>query len=436
MNLIEKAGRFWRGFRDDVERWTFLRSVAGMVLLRFSGVFLAFLSSMVMARMLGAQNYGLYAYIMAIAAVLSLPAALGLPQYLIREGAARMERVLWLRGWADRKVISAGMLMAFLMLLVAWFISDAESRLLFTLAALVPLLSALSEVRRSLLQANGLIVKSQLAALLLVPMVILIGLAVLWRLKARVEVWEVMALTVSAAVLPYLINGLQLRSVIAAVDGPRSTSQHTVSIRAAMRFMWLGALYLLLSRIDLIMLGLLSNNSDVGVYAVASRAADLVPLFLLASNMVIAPRIAKLYWDDELEKLQGLLTATMKLVVCASLPLVFLLFFAAGWLLPLFYGETYAHGALVLRLLVVAQFILVLGGPLGTTLEMTGNETACLTAMAWVVALSIVLNALLIPKFGSNGAAVATCVSVIVGRVLLWQKVRQLVLLRSTAWGG
>lgn len=435
MSLTEKMGRFWRDLRGDAERWAFMRSAAGMVLLRVAGVLLAFLTSMLMARTLGTQGYGSYAYVMAIAAVLSLPAALGLPQYLVREGANRTAGVLWLRRWADRKVMAAGALMALLMLLAAWFASDAERRHLFALAAFVPLLSALSEVRRSLLQANGLVVRSQLAGLLLVPLTMLIGVTALWHFNTRVEVWAVMVITAAATILPCLVNGLQLRSVIAAGGGGSSVRSPAVSTRAAMRFMWLGALYLLLSRTDLIMLGILSSNANAGVYAVASRAADLIPLVLVASNMVIAPRIAKLYRDNELEKLQTLLNATMKVVVCASLPLVLLLFFGAGWLLTLFYGEAYADGALVLRLLVVAQFILVLGGPLGTTLEMTGNEKSCLVAMVWVVTLNILLNALLIPKLGANGAASATCVSVIVGRVLLWRKVRQLVLLRSTALG-
>lgn len=435
MSSIEKARRLWRELREGAQPRGFARSVAQTILLRLAGVLLAFLSSMLMARMLGAHGYGVYAYVMATAAVLSLPAALGLPQYLVREGAGRMRGVSWLRRWADRRVMVAGALMASPLLLAAWLSQDAERRCLFALATLVPLLTALAEVRRSLLQANGLVVRSQLAASVFVPSGMLIGLAVLWWLNTQVEVWEVMALTVAVAMLPSLINGFQLRTVIAAVGDAGLTSRPTVSLRAAMRFMWLSTLYLLLSRADLIMLGLLSSSSNAGLYAVASRAADLVALLLVASNMVIAPMVAKLHRDDELQKLQELLTVTMRFVVCASLPLVLLLFFGAGWLLPLFYGDAYADGAVVLRILVVAQFVLVLGGPLGTTLEMTGNENACLMVIGWVVVLNVVLNALLIQSFGAAGAAVATCLSVIVGRVLLWQRVRRLVLLRSTAWG-
>ena len=435
MDFFEKTGRWWRNLHVDAERWSFMRSTITMMLVRIGGVSLAFLSSMVMARLLGAQGYGLYAYVMAIAAVLSLPAALGLPQYLVREATGHMAGALRLRRWADHRVIVAGALMALMMLLAAWFTSDIERRCLFALAALIPLLNALSEVRRSLLQANGLVARSQLAPLLFVPLAMLVGMAALWHFYARIEAWEVMVMTVAAAGLPFLVNGLQLRALLTTAKGRESAHIPAVTTRAAMRFMWLGALYLLISRTDLIMLGIFSGDEDAGVYAVASRAADLVPLLLISANMVIAPRIADLYRNGELEKLQKLLTTAMRLIVIASLPLTLLLFFGAGWLLPLFYGEAYADGALVLRLLVLAQFILVLGGPLGTTLEMTGNEKASLAVMAWVACLNIAMNALLIPVFAANGAAVATCASVIVGRILLWRKVRQLVTLRSTALG-
>lgn len=436
MELIKNLEQIFRSIINDAKRQAFVRSVGGIMLLRLIGVFLTFLSSMVLARILGTQGYGLYSYIIAIVAVLAFLATLGLPQYLVREGAVHKTGTLWLRRWADKKVIIAGVLISLTMMLAGWLNSDIEQRFLFLLAGLIPTLSALSEVRRSLLQANGLVVRSQLSAMVIVPLVMLIGLALMLHVNSQVEAWEVMALTVTAAFIPYLINGLQLRCIIKNLDEIVPEKKPHVSISNAIRFMWLGALYLLLNRSDLIMLGLISSNANAGIYAVASRAADLVPILLIASNMVIAPKIAILYRDGELEKLKKMLTTTIKVVVFASLPLALLLFFGANWLLLLFYGEDYAEGALVLRLLVVAQFIVVLGGPLGTTLEMTGNEKACLIATAWVVILNIILNALLIPKFGGNGAAVASCVSLIIGRILLWKKVRQFVLLRPTARGN
>ncbi len=435
MRIVEKIGRIWCYLHEDAERWALVRSSVAMILVRMCGVFLAFVASVVMARLLGAWGYGIYTHTMAIAAVLSLPAALGVPQYVVREAAGRMGAAAWLRQWADRRVMVAGVLVAVLVLLVAHLATDAGRRSLYFLVAVVPLLGALSEVRRGLLQANGFAVRSQVAPLLLVPLATLVGLALLWCFSASIDVWSVMVVTVVVATIPLLVNGLQLRFVLAMKQPAGAERMPVVATRTAMRFMWLGGLYLLLSRTDLIMLGFLSSDEGTGVYAVASRAADLVPLLLVAANMVIAPRIAKLYREGNMAGLQQVLTVTMKVVILGSLPVVLFLFLGAGWLLPFFYGETYTDGVLVLRILVVSQFILVLGGPLGTTLEMTGHEKASLIVMAWVVSMNVLLNLALIPTFGANGAAAATCVSVIVGRVLYWRKVRRLVLVRPTAVG-
>lgn len=62
-------------------------------------------------------------------------------------------------------------------------------------------------------------------------------------------------------------------------------------------------LYLVNNRADLIMLGSLRGAHDAGIYAVASKAGDLVIFFLMAASMVLSPRIARFYHKSEHERL-------------------------------------------------------------------------------------------------------------------------------------
>ena len=413
-----------------------LRSALAAASVRMGGLVLAFFSSVVCARILGVDGFGRYTYVMAVAGVLSVPAALGMPQYLVREVAGRVEWVEYLRRWADKRAVQAGCALAFIMLSVSFCVDASELRWLFALSAVVPLLTAVAEVRRGLLQGVGMVVLSQVAPLLFVPFIVLLGVLTLNHIFEDVQVWQVMLVTVVASAASLILSDVFLRAGRVIDSRVVSGMAPNVSIVSAVRFMWLGALYLLLSRTDLIMLGVLSSDEDVGVYAVSSRAADLVPLVLAASNMVIAPRIARFYREGRMEEMRKLLSSTMRLVLLGTLPVVLILLVGANWLLVFFYGEAFADGATVMRLLVLSQLVLVLGGPLGTVLEMTGNEKASLQVLMWVVALNAVLNVFLIPHFGSLGAASATCLSVVLGRILLFRKVRTLVSLRPKFFGA
>ncbi|WP_282267229.1 flippase [Stenotrophomonas sp. PS02298] len=435
VKLFEGAGVLRRGLHQGPERGSVLRSVLATTLIRLASIFLSFVASLVMARVLGVADYGIYSYVMAIAALLGVAVALGFPQYLVREASARPEWVLGLWRWADRGVMLAGVGGAALMLLLAWREDSARRGMALALAAVIPMLTALSEVRRGLLQASGLVVRSQAALLLIAPLFMLTGVCWLWQVGSVVDVWQVMLLGVAACAVSLVVTSVLLRRSVRGTEPVDIGDSRVLKVATSIRFMWLGALYMLLSRTDLIMLGLLSNDEDAGVYAVASRAADLVPLLLMAANIVMAPRIASLYRDGELSRLQEFLTSMMRVVVLCSLPLALFLFIGANWLLRFFYGDAYLDGVPVLRLLVVAQFVLVLGGPLGTMLEMTGNEKSSLAVMTWVVLLNVVSNAVLIPPLGASGAAFATCISVVLGRLLLLRKVRALLSVRVTALG-
>ena len=74
-------------------------------------------------------------------------------------------------------------------------------------------------------------------------------------------------------------------------------------------------------------------------------------------------------------------------------------------------------------------------GSLGTILNMVGQERLSLVGVGIALGLNVLLNAILIPRFGANGAAVATGTSLIVRQTLLWYWLRRRLGLRSSAFG-
>lgn len=418
--------------RPDTERGRLVRSAGATVVLKIGGAVITFGASLVYARALQPHGYGLYAYVLAWAGLLTLPAGLGFPLYLVREGAKFPSSLRSLLAWADSRLLVSGLLFG-IMLVCAFFLPQAaDARWLFVVAAPLPLLNNMGDVRAALLHVLGWVARSQWPKFILGPGLTLAVLAGLWVWRGRLYPVELIASIVAAATLTVLINQFQFRRAVREFD---SESMPSVNIKSALPFMWLGMLYMINSRTDLIMLGSIKGAHDAGIYAVAMRAGEVITFVLMAADMVLRARIARLYHDGDYHVLQRLLTAAVRRIALLSAPLAILFIVAANPLLHHLYGSAYADGATPLRILAGAQFLSVLFGSTDHILNMTGHERLTMRAVAVSVLLNIVLNFLLVPPLGIDGAAIATATSLIVWNFLLWFWVRNKLQLHPSVFG-
>ncbi|NNF58889.1 MAG: oligosaccharide flippase family protein [Rhodothermaceae bacterium] len=166
--------------------------------------------------------------------------------------------------------------------------------------------------------------------------------------------------------------------------------------------------------IDTIMVGAFLDETAVGVYDIAFKLAALIIIPLGAVNSIAAPKFAELRQDRmRLQRFIGY--ATTAAALCAA-PLFLLLVAAPGFVLGLF-GPEYVQGATALRIIAAGMLASALAGSVGVFLQMTGRQVAYQVISFIVVVASIALSYVLIPRFGINGAAVATSASLILFNV-------------------
>jgi O-antigen/teichoic acid export membrane protein len=409
-----------------------VRSTAFTTGYKVVATLLAFVASLIYARALGPHGYGLYAYVIACTTIIGTIVSLGLPGYLVREGARQPETISWLCQWADKRVWIAGTIAAML-LACAWFIPQAaEARDLFVVAAFLPLINCLGSIRSASLNATGHVARGQWPAQVAAPALMLVVLASLWILTGRLHPIDLAVVALATACVATAINHWQAKRISSiTLVAPAVTPR----LRAALPFMWLGGLYLLNSRIDLVMLGTMLGAHDAGIYAVAARAAGLVAFVVTAANLALAPRIARLYHSGDHQLLQRMITAASRRVMLATLPAAVALIAAAWWLLDWFYGSAFLSAARPLQILAASELCIVAFGSVGTILNMAGEERRSMAGLAIAVGLNILLNILLIPRMGPTGAAIATGTSRVVAQALLWSWVRYHLKIKPSALG-
>ena len=76
------------------------------------------------------------------------------------------------------------------------------------------------------------------------------------------------------------------------------------------------------------------------------------------------------------------------------------------------FGDGFEEGKNILRILVIAQFIIVLTGSVSLLLSMTGHEKDLKNCALLSGICSIILSLILIPFYGVIGAALATTAAI------------------------
>ncbi|EWT01753.1 hypothetical protein N865_07660 [Intrasporangium oryzae NRRL B-24470] len=183
-----------------------------------------------------------------------------------------------------------------------------------------------------------------------------------------------------------------------------------------------GLVGLLNLRLDFLVLGSMAGPGPLGVYAVASKFAELVKLPALAVTWVTYPRVARQgaagASRDVARQLPWLLG--LGLAVAAALAL------AASPLLPALYGQEFAAAVTPAVIIVAGLVVSPAGGLASGFLLGTRRPGTNSAVLAVGLVVTIVLDLLLIPSQGVVGAAVASAVAYLVTDLTLLGVLRRL----------
>lgn len=173
----------------------------------------------------------------------------------------------------------------------------------------------------------------------------------------------------------------------------------------------------LLQRADIIMLGYFAPAEQVGQYAVIQMVVSLIPIFNSSLNQAIAPMLAGFYADGKMEEMRRLIHQHTRWVVIATLP-VFLIIGLHGNVFIGIFGKGYIVDVPVITLLALAQFIIAALSSAGFMLSMTGKHMVEFYTMLLALMFNILMNYLLIPRYGILGASIATLLAVAAANAL------------------
>jgi len=168
-----------------------------------------------------------------------------------------------------------------------------------------------------------------------------------------------------------------------------------------------GVIGLLNLRLDFLLLGALAGPAALGIYAVASKFAELLRLLPLALTYVLYPRFTSDGPEVARIKARALMPKAGALTLGAAVPLAL----SAGFLLPAIYGAEFIGAVIPAYILLVGLASEGFSSVATAFLYGTGRPGLNSIAMGAGLAVTVVLDLLLVPAHGATGAAVASSVS-------------------------
>lgn len=399
-----------------------VRAISGSFTLSLTATGLGFLTSIVLARALGAGGYGAYAYAFAWVNVLCIPAQLGFDKLLVREVAIYQSRNQWnyLRGllrsanWAC--FLAASLIAGSAFGITVWFRDAINAEFippLWVALFLVPI-TVLTRVRQATLVGLRRVIQGQISEHLIRPLCFLgfmLGASAWW--VGEITARDAVMINVVAASIAFFVGATILLRALAVHTGRAQPAyQFKNWLGSAFPMMLLASLQAINAQVDVLMLGAIEGEEVVGIYYVALRYAALVSFVLLAVNTSLGPRIASLYDRQDLIGLQRLVTMSSRAILAIALPILAILVMFGEWFLALF-GQEFVAGHTVLTILCVGQIVNSAMGSIGLILTMTGNERLAARGAGMTAVMNIALNAVLIPRYGMEGAAVSSALALI-----------------------
>lgn len=386
----------------------YLKNTSWALFGRIVSLGISFVTSIYVIRHLGPDNYGLLSFSVSFVGLFSFVSTLGIESVLYRELSKDLSKKDVLIGTALLlRVLASCVAMAMVFVAIVTTHHDPLTRLLVVMNSFTMLFSS-SSVIGYLFQAK-VQAKYHAIPLILVTLILsILKVLVIYFDKgviyfAGVLCLEYVLYTIISVFL-YWRLGYKIQHWTFNTDIARSL------LRDSWPLMLSAAFTVIYTRIDQVMLKFITNNANVGVYDAGVKISEVwyfIPALIVSSlfpAIINSQKVSRVFFEQRIMKLYSLL---FYLALCVALPVTLF----ADHIINVLYGSAFAGASSVLSLYVWAGIPVFLSIAISSYLIAENKTIVSFVSSIIGMVANIVLNLILIPLYGTSGAAVATLIS-------------------------
>ncbi|MEK6855102.1 MAG: flippase [Nanoarchaeota archaeon] len=414
--------------RKDVG--TSLKLIARASLIIFIGVFISkillYLYRIIIARYFGPEVYGLFSLALMMSGLFVAFTSFGIPEGVLRyialfRGKNQNNKMIYVFNFAKKilfipSLLSAAILFIFSDFIATSIFNNAELSLFLKISSLVIPAQIFSSVFLSTLRALERIewysfilnVFQNIIKVLSLFLLILIGL------KSNAVILSyffgiLSMLLLSFYLSEYYMSKLQKKSQLNK-KLRKSISREIISYSWPLLF--LSIITTLFIWTDTFIIGYFLDAREVGIYNAAVPIALLMLVIPDLFMKLFFPLITVEYSRKKFDNIKELSKQVGKWIFLLNIPLFLIIIIFPGALINILFGQEYLGAENALRILAIGNFAASFMSTVPYNLiSMIGKSKLTLINTIFFVILNLILNLFLVPKYGLNGAAIATTIS-------------------------
>jgi len=367
-----------------------------------------FIWTIVIARYLGAHDYGILGFATSLTGILSITIDFGISTHIVRHIATDYDSTPKYLGNALPLKSIFAIFTSILTLIILLILQCDEVTITITLLfTLEMIIKSFINIMNGAFQAfeKG---KYQGIGNTLLNIILLIFI-----LLAIFSDWGILGITFA-----YLISNIIALIYIYATFTKHVAKPHFELDKSfckkitmySMPFAITGVLYSIYYSIDIIMLNHIVGNTATGIYNASYKLINVITLLYTAYTAVIFPVMSKFFKNDE-ELLEISYEKSIKYLMLIMIPLAMGTMIYSTDIIQLIYGSEYINSAPTLSILIWTVCLLFVASPGNILLQASHKEVTVTKIYAIAAAFNFILNLILIPKFSYIGAAITTVVS-------------------------
>ncbi len=186
-----------------------------------------------------------------------------------------------------------------------------------------------------------------------------------------------------------------------------------------------GALGTVLASIDMVILGWFTTPDQIGFYSTAQKPVQAIYLVPSLIGIAILPAFSRFAIFDK-EKMKKTTKKLIKFSFLFTIPIVIGCFLLGDFAFNLIFGQEYQNSILIFKIMTL---IIITGAPssiISKAIFASGNQKKLIQFILISIIINIILCLLTIPRFGILGAAISVTVSQTIGNLFLIFKYRNI----------
>lgn len=208
--------------------------------------------------------------------------------------------------------------------------------------------------------------------------------------------------------LSYVFNFIRLHKYIEPFKKVKIYLSYKKHIKPIFTFFLLSVSWTIYTHLDVIMLGFISTDQEVGYYSAAVKIKNILVSGVSALGTVLLPRLTT-YANNKKEDFYKLLKKDFSFIIIAAFFFIGFLVINAKETLMFLSGDGYIDATLAMQVILFSIVFIGLSTMTGTNILIpTSREKVAIKANIGGIIINFILNLFLISSNGAAGAAIAT----------------------------